>query len=65
MEYMKQSVCDTCQQAKSHQLPFSSSINNSKFLLDLIYSDVFGPAPDSVGRKKYYVSFINEFIKFT
>jgi hypothetical protein len=65
MEYMKQSVCDTCQQAKSHQLPFSSSINNSKFLLDLIYSDVFGPAPDSVGRKKYYVSFIDEFIKFT
>jgi hypothetical protein len=33
--------------------------------LELIFSDVWGPTPDSVGRKKYYVSFIDDFSKFT
>jgi histone deacetylase 1/2 len=30
----------------------------------LIFSDVWGPAPDSVGRNKYYVSFIDDHSKF-
>jgi hypothetical protein len=33
--------------------------------LELIYSDVWGLAPKSVGRFKSYVSFINDFSKFT
>jgi hypothetical protein len=32
--------------------------------LELVFSDVWGPAPESVGRKKYYVSFIDDFSKF-
>lgn len=58
-------VCDACQMAKSHQLPYSTSSSVSKFPLELVYSDVWGPAPDSVGGKKYYVSFIDDFSKFT
>jgi hypothetical protein len=60
-----QSVCDACQQVKSHQLPYSSSTNVSNFPLELIYSDVWGSALESIGRKKYYVLFIDEFSKFT
>jgi len=30
-----------------------------------VFSDVWGPAVETVGRKKYYVSFINDFSKFT
>ena len=33
--------------------------------LQLIFSDVWGAAPESVGRYKYYVSFIDDFSKFT
>ena len=58
-------VCNACQQAKSHQLPFSVSSSISKHPLELVFSDVWGPAPESVGRKKYYVSFIDDFSKFT
>lgn len=58
-------MCDACQQAKSHQLPYPKSTSESQFPLDLVFSDVWGPAPDSIGRKKYYVSFIDDFGKFT
>jgi hypothetical protein len=37
----------------------------SEFPLQLVYTDVWGPAPKSIGRKKYYVSFIDDFSKFT
>ena len=58
------SVCDACQQGKSHQLPYprSTSISSSPF--DLVFSDVWGPAPNSVGRNNYYVSFIDDYSKF-
>ena len=41
------------------------SMSESKFPLALIFSDVWGPAVETVGRKKYYVSFIDDFSKFT
>jgi hypothetical protein len=58
-------VCDACQQAKSYQLPYSSSTSMSKVPIELVYSDVWGPTLESVGRKQYYVSFIDDFSKFT
>jgi histone deacetylase 1/2 len=30
----------------------------------MIFSDVWGPAPQSVGGFKYYISFIDDFSKF-
>jgi hypothetical protein len=60
-----ESVCDACQQAKSHQLPYLTSSSTSTYPLELVFSDVWGPACESVGCYKYYVSFIDDFIKFT
>ena len=60
-----ESVCDACQKAKSHQLPYSRSTSVSTRPLELVYSDVWGPAPSSVGGNKLYVSFIDDFSKFT
>jgi hypothetical protein len=63
-EQSSKSVCDACQKSKSHQLPYPISSNESSAPLQLIYSDVWGPALDSVGGK-YYVSFIDDFNKYT
>jgi len=51
--------------AKSHQLPYAKSNKVSSSPLELIYSDVWGPAPISFGRYTYYVSFINDYSKYT
>jgi histone deacetylase 1/2 len=58
-------VCDPCQQAKSHQLPYPISTSVSTAPLQLVFSDVWGPAPTSVGRHDYYVSFIDGYSNFT
>jgi hypothetical protein len=58
-------VCDACQQGKSHQLPFPKSSSVSQAPLKFIFLDVWGPAPTSVGRNNYYVSFIDDHSKFT
>ena len=43
------SVCDACQQAKSHQLPYNYSSRVSHTPLELIHTDVWGPALPSSG----------------
>lgn len=58
-------ICDACQMAKNHHLPYSKSNSISKAPLELIFSDVWGSAPLSVGRYTYYVSFIDDFSKYT
>jgi hypothetical protein len=57
-------VCSACQVAKSHQLPYSTLVHQSTAPLQMIFSDVWGPAPQSVGGFKYYISFIDDFSKF-
>jgi hypothetical protein len=61
----KSSVCDACQKGKSHRLPYPKSTSMSASSFELVFSDVWGPAPTSIGRNNYYVSFINDFSKFT
>jgi hypothetical protein len=47
----KESVCDACACAKAHKLPYSISSSCSSAPLELVYSDVWGPAIDSFGQK--------------
>jgi histone deacetylase 1/2 len=58
-------VCDACQQGKSHQLPFVSSTREVKSPLEIVFSDVWGPAQTSVSGHNYYVSFIDAYSRFT
>jgi hypothetical protein len=58
-------VCNACQQSNGHQLPFPKFVSVSIAPLELVFLDVWCPTPSSVGTKSYYVSFINEYSKFT
>ena len=57
-------MCDACQRAKSHQLPYNYSTCVSTLPLDLIHSDVWGPALPSSGGFKYYVSSIDDYSRY-
>jgi histone deacetylase 1/2 len=57
-------VCDACQQGKSHQLPFSESSRVVKTTLELIFSDVWGHTQTSVSGYNYYVNFIDAYSHF-
>jgi hypothetical protein len=59
------SVCNACQLAKSHQLPYNTSIHCTTLPLQIIHSDVWSPAPIYVSRYKYYINSIDDFRKFT
>lgn len=61
----KGAVCDTCQKGKSHQLPYPRSSSASSSPLELVFFDAWGPAPTSMGKNSFYVSFIDDFSKFT
>lgn len=41
-ESNKESICDACRKAKSHQLPYSKSSSTSSHPLELVYYDVWG-----------------------
>jgi histone deacetylase 1/2 len=49
-DFSLQLVCDACQKGKSHQLPYHKSTSVSSAPLELIFSDVWGPAVASVGN---------------
>ncbi|PKU87110.1 Retrovirus-related Pol polyprotein from transposon TNT 1-94 [Dendrobium catenatum] len=59
-------ICNTCQMAKSHRLHSNNSQSVTKFPFSLVHSDVWGPAPTvSLRGYKFYVSFVDDFTKFT
>ncbi|KAJ3708372.1 hypothetical protein LUZ61_012077 [Rhynchospora tenuis] len=59
-------LCNDCNLAKSHKLPFSISSSVTHAPLDIIHADVWGPAPVVTSNGfKYYVIFIDDFTKFS
>jgi hypothetical protein len=65
LDSLSSSICDPCLRAKTRHLPYSLSSSHATTPLELIHSDVWDPAIQSFGRKKYYVSFIDGYSKFT
>jgi hypothetical protein len=62
---MSSLVCDPCHRANVHQLPFNNCTHVITSPLELVHSDVWGPAVSSVHGFKYYVSFLVDFSRFT
>ena len=58
--------CDSCLSNKSHKLPFGTSSISCTKPLEIIYIDVWGPAPIiSYDHYRYYVIFVDYFTKYT
>ena len=62
----KAQICETCHLGKQHRLPFPNNRNRSRKKLDLIHSNVCGLAKNmSLGRCRYFVSFIDHYNRHT
>ena len=63
---MSNTFCKHCVMGKMIQLPFSSSNSCIKFPLEIVHSDVWGPALiNSINGHHYYVIFVDDFSRFT
>lgn len=61
-----QSLCSACCLGKTHRLPFTTSFSPCSAPLEIIHSDVWGPAPiTSINGYRYYVHFVDAFTRFT
>jgi hypothetical protein len=60
------SFCKHCVMGKMTQLPFSHSTSCTTSPLEIVHSDVWGPAPiNSINGHRYYVIFVDDFTRFT
>jgi len=59
------SLCESCQLAKSKCLPFSESNNVTAAPLEIIHSDLWSSPVASHSGHRYYVIFIDNFSRFT
>jgi histone deacetylase 1/2 len=58
--------CSACCLGKAHRLPSHLSITQYSFPFELIYTDLWGPAPFfSFDGYSYYISFIDAFTRYT
>ncbi|KAJ9547876.1 hypothetical protein OSB04_020419 [Centaurea solstitialis] len=58
--------CLSCKLGKHHALPFELNDYKSASALDLIHSDVWGPAPHpSMGGCRYFFIFVDDHTRFT
>lgn len=58
--------CEACQLGKSHMFPFKPSSSHAQEFLELVHTDVWGPAPvNSIYVFKYYVHVVEDFSRFT
>ncbi|KAH9723193.1 retrovirus-related pol polyprotein from transposon RE1 [Citrus sinensis] len=54
--------CDACKMGKMHRLHFPVSTTKTKHVLEVLHTDLWGPAPVlSVQGYRYYVSFVDDF----
>jgi hypothetical protein len=58
-------VCGHCQKARHSKHPFKSYGIRTSAPFEIIYSDICGPFPTSHDGSKYFVTFTDDFTRFT
>jgi len=60
------SLSTGCKLSKHLALPLNNSLSRTTSSFQLVYSDIWGPAPISFrSRYLYYVNFVDDFTRFT
>lgn len=60
------SLCSSCQLGKSSRFPLLCVLSSNSHVLDLIYTDIWGPAPvTSSNGYRYFVLFVDDYTHFT
>jgi hypothetical protein len=60
------SICSSCQQGKLHKFHFPITLSVSKGPLDLLFLDVWGPAPlFSSNYKRYFLCIVDDFSRYS
>ncbi|XP_060965620.1 uncharacterized protein LOC133034535 [Cannabis sativa] len=58
--------CDACQYGKSHCLPFKNSSSRASQVLELVHTDLWGPAPiNSHTNSRFYIHFVDDHSRYT
>lgn len=58
----KVDFCEHCIKGKQTRVKFGTTIHDTKGILDYVHSYVLGPSKtSSLGRKHYYVTFIDDY----
>lgn len=57
--------CTACHLGKEHKQPFSHSASEYTAPLQLVFADVWGPAPVASNGFRYYVAFTDAYSKYT
>lgn len=58
-------MCDICQRNKLTRLPFKHTESTTQAPLDLIHTDLCGPLPDTLGKAKYMVTFLDDYSNYS
>ncbi|KAL5544057.1 hypothetical protein UlMin_007841 [Ulmus minor] len=59
-------VCSSCQLAKSHRLPTHLSISRASKPLELVHTDIWGPAlVKSTSGARYFILFLDDYSRYT
>ena len=56
-------TCEPCLKAKMHKTKGQNLISNASKPLELVHTDISGPYKLSLNRKRYYISFIDDYTK--
>ena len=60
------SICEACQLGKAHKQYFSTTEAKTTQVLELIHTDLWGPSPTtSRNGFKYYISFVDDYRRYT
>jgi hypothetical protein len=57
-------LCEACNLAKSHKLPFHKVVDRAKEKLHLVHTDLSGPHTLSIEGHLYYITFTDDYTRF-